>query len=99
MKRLILSSTAAALLLTGPSAPTHAQSGPPPAPVPAAPAKKINIFIITGEMSGHDWRARAELFQKFLPKDRFNVTIGSTPVTDLTTENLSKYDVLMISYK
>jgi type 1 glutamine amidotransferase len=69
---------------------------------PAAdPAKPIKLLIITGD-HGHAWKDTTAAFQDFLPKvsnGRIQVSVTTTPATDLTDENLAKYDVLLLNYK
>jgi type 1 glutamine amidotransferase len=61
----------------------------------------IKVLIITGDNVGaHKWKETTESFQEFLPaKGRIKVDVTSTPATDLTDENLAKYDVLLLNYR
>ncbi|HEV3165116.1 MAG TPA: ThuA domain-containing protein [Isosphaeraceae bacterium] len=63
--------------------------------------KPINLLIITGD-HGHKWQDTTKAFQDFLPaksNGRVHVDVTTTPGTDLTDENLAKYDVLLLNYK
>ncbi len=58
----------------------------------------VKLLIITGD-HGHDWKATTATFQEFLPKDRITVDVTETPGKDLTSDNLKKYDVLLLNYR
>lgn len=58
----------------------------------------VKLLIITGD-HGHDWKATTAYFKEFLPKDRIHVDVTETPGKDLTSENLKKYDVLLLNYR
>ena len=72
--------------------------------VPEARAadKPIKVLIITGDNVGaHDWKGTTQVLQDVLatPKGAFDVAVTTTPTTDLTEDNLAKYDVLVLNYK
>lgn len=70
-----------------------------PPVLPAADPKPVELLIITGD-HGHDWRATTAAFQEFLPRGgKINVHVTNTPARDLTSENLARYDVLLLNYK
>jgi len=72
------------------------------APAGFAADKPIKVLIITGDnIAAHDWKGTTQVLQDILsaPSGRFDVTVTTTPARDLTDENLSKYDVLVLNYK
>jgi type 1 glutamine amidotransferase len=59
----------------------------------------VKLLIITGD-HGHDWKATTPLLKDILSKDgRIAVDVTTSPSTDLTDDNLAKYDVLLLNYK
>ncbi len=59
----------------------------------------VKLLIITGD-HGHDWKGTTESLKGFLAKGgRIDVDVTTTPAKDLTSENLAKYDVLLLNYK
>ncbi len=72
---------------------THATAQPGPN---AAPVK---VLIITGD-HGHAWKDTTARLSEILGSGgKTKVDITTTPSKDLTDENLSKYDVLLLNYK
>jgi type 1 glutamine amidotransferase len=63
-------------------------------------AKPIKALIITGDnVPSHDWPGTTESLRKTLSAHGLaEVEVTSTPSKDLTDENLSKYDVLVLNY-
>ena len=68
------------------------------APVAAADSKPIRVLIITGD-HGHDWKKTTPFLKELLTKAGMQVEVTETPSTDLTSDNLAKYDVLFLNYK
>lgn len=67
----------------------------------AAPeGKPIKALIITGDnVSAHDWKGTTDSLRTILSADGLaEVDVTATPSKDLTDENLSKYDVLVLNY-
>jgi len=63
------------------------------------PGKPVELLIITGD-EFHDWKTSTQLMSDFLSaQGTVHVHMTSTPSTDLTDENLAKYDVLLLNYK
>jgi uncharacterized protein len=60
--------------------------------------KPINVLIITGD-HGHNWKETTPFLKKVLTGAGMKVDVTETPGRDLTTENLSKYQVLVLNYK
>jgi type 1 glutamine amidotransferase len=68
-------------------------------PAPADDPKPVKLLIITGD-HGHDWKATTAALKEFLAEGgRIDVDVTTTPAKDLTSENLDKYDVLLLNYK
>ncbi len=60
--------------------------------------RPIKLLIITGDQY-HDWKATSKALQEILSvKGRAVVDVTTAPSKDLTTENLAKYDVLLLNY-
>jgi type 1 glutamine amidotransferase len=61
----------------------------------------IKALVITGDNVGaHDWKGTSELIKEILSEGgKFQVDIGASPSTELTDENLAKYDVLILNYR
>jgi sialate O-acetylesterase len=66
-----------------------------------AETKPVKLLIITGDNVGaHAWKDTTAVLKEFLSEGgRISVDVTSTPSTDLTDDNLSKYDVLLLNYK
>jgi type 1 glutamine amidotransferase len=66
-----------------------------------APADPIKVLIITGDnVPSHDWPGTTKAIQEILSDQaKFAVDVTATPNKDLTSENLSKYDVLILNYR
>ena len=60
--------------------------------------KEIKVLIITGD-HGHDWKATTPFLKELLTKAGMKVDVTETPRTDLTADNLAKYDVFLLNYK
>ncbi len=67
--------------------------------VGAQDAKPVNVLIITGDHVAHDWKKTTPVLQEFLTKAGHKVTVTETPAKDLTSENLGKFDVLLLNYR
>jgi sialate O-acetylesterase len=78
------------------AAPKSVTAGPRSSPDKLTP---IKVLIITGD-HGHKWAETTEVLKKFLSEDpRIEVSVTKSPAKDLTSENLAKYDVLLLNYK
>ncbi len=62
--------------------------------------KSIKALIITGDnVPVHNWKGTTESLREILSAGGLaDVDVTSTPSKDLTDENLSKYDVLVLNY-
>jgi uncharacterized protein len=60
--------------------------------------KEIKVLIITGD-HGHAWKETTPFIRDFLTKAGMKVDVTETPRKDLTSDNLAKYDVLLLNYK
>jgi type 1 glutamine amidotransferase len=60
--------------------------------------KQVKVLIITGD-HGHAWKETTPFIKEFLTKAGMKVDVTETPSTDLTDDNLAKYDVLLLNYK
>jgi type 1 glutamine amidotransferase len=58
----------------------------------------INVLIITGD-HGHNWKETTPFLKKVLTGAGMKVDVTETPATDLTVDNLAKYDVFLLNYK
>jgi type 1 glutamine amidotransferase len=66
---------------------------------PAAAADDaIKVLIITGD-HGHAWKETTPFIKDFLTKAGLKVDVTEKPARDLTSENLARYDVLLLNYK
>ena len=63
----------------------------------AADAPKV--LIITGNHGYHDWKATTPFLKGLLTKAGLSVDVTETPASDLTAENLAKYDALLLNYR
>ncbi|WP_152053683.1 ThuA domain-containing protein [Tautonia marina] len=60
----------------------------------------ISCLIITGDHRGHAWQETTPIIKDFLEEGgRIKVDVTTTPAKDLTEDNLSKYDVLLLNYR
>jgi len=67
---------------------------------PASAQQKIRVLIITGSQQVHDWYNTTPILKKALEDTgRFEVSVTEDPVKDLTSENLKKFQVLMLHYR
>jgi type 1 glutamine amidotransferase len=64
----------------------------------AAEAKSVKVLIITGD-HGHNWKETTPFLKELLTKAGHKVDVTETPRTDLTPDNLAKYNVLLFNYK
>ena len=65
------------------------------------PPRPIKLLIITGDNVGaHDWKGTTQALRDSLSaQGKVSVEATSTPATDLTDDNLAKYDVLLLNYR
>jgi sialate O-acetylesterase len=79
--------------IVGSAAPVAAAAKSP------ASASPVKALIITGD-HGHAWKDTTKVLSELLESDgRVKVDVTTTPSKDLTDDNLSKYDVLILNYK
>jgi uncharacterized protein len=64
----------------------------------AAEQKSVKVLIITGD-HGHKWKETTPYLREILAAAGHKVDVTETPSKDLTTENLAKYDVLLLNYR
>ncbi len=64
----------------------------------SAPGKGVKVLIITGD-HGHNWKATTPFLKELLTKAGHEVDVTESPSKDLTSENLSRYDVLLLNYR
>ena len=64
----------------------------------AADPKPIKVLIITGD-EYHKWKETAPFLKKVLSGVGMQVDVTEAPSKDLTTDNLAKYDVLLLNYR
>jgi type 1 glutamine amidotransferase len=64
----------------------------------AEDANPIKVLIITGD-EYHKWKETAPFLAKVLKKAGMRADVTEAPSKDLTTENLAKYDVLLLNYR
>jgi type 1 glutamine amidotransferase len=64
----------------------------------AAEPKQVKVLIITGD-HGHKWKETTPFLKELLTKAGHKVDVTEAPAKDLTTENLAKYDVLLLNYR
>ena len=84
MRALLLSALSGLLLMT--------------AGASGVKAKEVKVLIITGD-EFHKWRETAPFIKEVLTKAGHKVDITETPSKDLTPDNLSRYDVLLLNYR
>jgi type 1 glutamine amidotransferase len=66
---------------------------------PRQNATPVKLLIVTGD-HGHAWKETTERLSEILGTGgKIKVDVTITPSKDLTDENLSKYDVLLLNYK
>ena len=66
---------------------------------PQRDAAPVKVLIITGD-HGHAWKETTERLSDILTAGgKIKVEVTASPSRDLTDENLSKYDVLLLNYK
>src|SRR5438094_3180068 len=58
----------------------------------------VKVLIITGD-HGHDWRTTTPFLKDLLTKAGHKVDVTESPSKDLTSDNLAKYDVLLLNYR
>jgi type 1 glutamine amidotransferase len=58
----------------------------------------IKVLIITGD-EYHKWKETAPFLKDILTKAGHKADVTESPSTDLTPENLAKYDVLLLNYR
>src|SRR5262245_7304727 len=63
-----------------------------------ADRKPVKVLLITGD-HGHQWKETTPFLKDLLTKAGMSVDVTETPARDLTPDNLSKYDVLLLNYK
>src|SRR5262245_35495678 len=63
--------------------------------------RPVKALIITGDNVGaHDWKGTTQTLRDFLSaQGKVQVDVTATPAKDLTSDNLAKYDVLVLNYK
>jgi uncharacterized protein len=64
----------------------------------AAEAREVKVLIITGD-HGHNWQETTPFLKDLLSKAGHKVDVTEAPSRDLTTDNLAKYDVLLLNYR
>jgi len=67
-------------------------------PAFAADQSPIKVLIVTGD-HGHNWKETTPFLKDLLSKAGMKVDVTETPSTDLTADNLAKYDVFLLNYK
>jgi uncharacterized protein len=60
--------------------------------------KPIKVLIVTGD-HGHAWKETTPYLKELLSKTGMEVAVTETPSKDLTSENLARYDVLLLNYR
>ena len=63
-----------------------------------AQTKSVKVLIITGD-HGHEWRKTTPFLKDLLTKAGHKVEVTEAPSKDLTTENLARFDVLLVNYR
>ena len=63
-----------------------------------AQTTSVKVLIVTGD-HGHDWRKTTPFLKDLLTRAGHKVDVTETPSKDLTTENLARYDVLLLNYR
>jgi sialate O-acetylesterase len=81
------------------ASPAAAAGAPRTAREPRQATAPIKLLIITGD-HGHAWKETTKILSDFLAEGgRVKVDVTTTPRSDLTDDNLAKYDVLLLNYK
>jgi type 1 glutamine amidotransferase len=65
---------------------------------PEAAAREVKVLIITGD-HGHKWKETTPFLRELLTKAGHKVDVTEAPSKDLTPENLTRYDVLLLNYR
>jgi type 1 glutamine amidotransferase len=65
---------------------------------PARAADPAKVLIITGD-HGHNWKETTPFLKDLLTKAGLSVDVTEAPSKDLTSDNLAKYDALLLNYK
>ncbi len=70
------------------------------AAAPGSSSGPVKVLVITGDtVSAHAWKDTSAELKRILEQDgKAQVTVTTTPAKDLTDQNLSKYDVLLLNY-
>jgi type 1 glutamine amidotransferase len=69
-------------------------------PALAADSKPIKVLIVTGDaVKAHDWKKTTAFLKDLLTKAGMQVDVTETASTDVTPDNLAKYDVFLLNYK
>ena len=66
--------------------------------VSGAEPKGAKVLIITGD-EYHKWKETAPFIKKLLTGAGHSVDVTQSPSKDLTSDNLAKYDVLLLNYR
>jgi type 1 glutamine amidotransferase len=64
----------------------------------AEETKSVKVLIITGD-HGHKWKETTPFLKELLTKAGHKVDVTESPSKDLTSDNLAKYDVLLLNYR
>jgi type 1 glutamine amidotransferase len=67
-------------------------------PLVSFAAEPVRVLIVTGD-HGHDWKATTPFLKDILTGAGMEVGVTETPAKDLTSDNLARYDVLLLNYK
>jgi uncharacterized protein len=62
-------------------------------------AENPKVLIITGNHGYHDWKATTPFLKDVLSKAGLDASVTETPAKDLTSENLAKYDAMLLNYR
>jgi type 1 glutamine amidotransferase len=58
----------------------------------------VKVLIITGD-HGHNWKETTPFLKELLTKAGHKVDVTESPSKDLTSDNLARYDVLLLNYR
>lgn len=87
MRRQWILGALAGVAVCGTGLPARAADGP------------VKVLIITGD-HGHAWKETTHALKEGLTEGgQIDVDVTTTPASDLTDENLARYDVLFLNYK
>jgi type 1 glutamine amidotransferase len=64
----------------------------------AAEEGAVKVLIITGD-HGHNWKATTPFLSELLTKAGHEVDVTEAPSEALTSENLARYDVMLLNYR